>query len=188
LKALDALLQSWKERLSLITVISTFFAATEAQLISGITPNNPRNTTAVQSAADAGLSGALVIHIFAALISFLAAFLLIQYQLCEAVVQENQVGHATKLPASGTTTVATEMGVFTADPHLEHRGPFGLPTPPISLLRKCNSLCMWLTAIGAVLALMGVICSTWSTMPESVSIFTSACAGFCVVVAIYAFT
>jgi hypothetical protein len=44
---------------------STFFAAMEAQLLSGITPSNPRNATAVQSAADAGLSGALVVHIFA---------------------------------------------------------------------------------------------------------------------------
>jgi len=180
---LDALLQSWKERLSLITVISTFFAAMEAQLLSGTTPGDPQNTTAVQSVANAGLSGALVVHIFAAIISFLAAFFLIRYELCEAVRQEHEVGHA----MVHTTPMPGEPGVFTADPHLEHRGPFGIPAPPINLLRKCNSLCMWLTAIGSVLALMGVLCSTWSAMPESVGIFTSACAGFCVVALIFAF-
>lgn len=220
MKALDALLQSWKERLSLITVIVRppclisadpfIFLVHRVHSLppwkhnssAGLLPVThemrlqykvlPTQGSQVHwSSIYSQASGFLKTKVHtvlqpSALISFFAAFFLIQYELCEVVVQGHQVEHGTILTPN-TTTVAAKPGVFTADPHLEHRGPFGIPTPPINLLRKCNLLCMWLTAIGSILALMGVICSTWSTMPESVSIFTSACAGFCVVPAIFAF-
>lgn len=125
----------------------------------------------------------------AAIISFLAAFFLIRFELCEAMVQELKVDHTPAPKASRTNTAASsEQGVWTTDPHLEHRGPWGSHEPPVNLIRKCNSLCMWLTTTGALLALMGVVCATWSTMPQSVSIFTSACVGFCLVAGVYVLT
>lgn len=125
-----------------------------------------------------------------AIISFLAAFFLIRYELCEALKQEQMADNRDAValkPTTTNTTMSTTPDVWVKDPHLEHRGPWGVYEPPIRLLRKCNSLCMWLTVTGAVLALMGVVCATWATMPQNVSIFTSACAGFCLVTGIYAF-
>jgi len=178
-QAMDALVQSWMERLSLITVITTFFAATEAQLLSSTLPDDKTNASAITKVTNAGLSGALVVHVYASIISFLGAFFLVRYKVREAVKQELKVEGAPLTPSS--TFSSSRPGIFSRNPHLVQMGPFAESIPPINLLRHCHTLCIWLAAIGFVLALMGVICFSWQRLPFSVSVFSSVCGGACFV-------
>ncbi|KAJ2955172.1 hypothetical protein NUW54_g14760 [Trametes sanguinea] len=77
-KAMSELVQSWMDRLQLISVITTFFAAMEAQLLGSTMPDDPTKDPPADQVANAALTGALVVHVFAAIISFLAAFFLIR--------------------------------------------------------------------------------------------------------------
>ncbi|KZT05336.1 uncharacterized protein LAESUDRAFT_737497 [Laetiporus sulphureus 93-53] len=178
-KVMKELVHSWMDRLQLISVIATFFAATEAQLLGFVMPDDGERPTRIQQAANASLVGALVIHLCAAIISFLAAFFLIRYRLREAKREER------KVEAGGETTTTTTQSsqesqnhIWSADPHLEQVGPFRRG-PPTRLLEHCHTLCMWLAAVGFVLALAGVLCYSWSRLPRSASIFATTIMGVC---------
>ncbi|KAH8087795.1 hypothetical protein BXZ70DRAFT_533173 [Cristinia sonorae] len=176
-KAMKELVQSWMDRLQLISVITTFFAATEAQILGITTPgagDEDHNQTRTEQSANAALAGALVTHVFAAILSFFAAFFLVRYRLKEATREERKVeeGHA-----NGSEGIH----IFSTNPHLEPFGPFRRGQPPTHLLENCHTLCMWLSAVGFVLALAGVVCFTWALLPGSVSIFASTCMGVCLI-------
>lgn len=135
-------------------------------------------------------SKSLTVFVIPAVISFLAAFFLIRYKLKEATKQEHKVEEGTSVTPSTKSTSSSTPGnyIFSRNPHLEQVGPFNGrdKQPPTHLLRRCHALCMWLAAIGFVLALMGIMCFAWAQMPMSVSIFSSICAGLCVVAGLVA--
>ncbi|GJJ08614.1 hypothetical protein Clacol_002833 [Clathrus columnatus] len=81
-KAIRDLEQSWMDRLQLVSVVTTFFAATEAQMLSITTPNNSAHTTVILNTANASLAGALLFHAFA------AGFALVRFRLQEAKHEE----------------------------------------------------------------------------------------------------
>ncbi|CCM06464.1 uncharacterized protein FIBRA_08729 [Fibroporia radiculosa] len=193
------LVNSWMDRLQLISVITTFFAATEAQLLGFATPDVGEHTSLIQHAATTILAGALVVHLFAAILSFLAAFFLIRYRLKEAKRAEDVIESGPPQPTPHTSPFATPpqppaklqtqstnapAGIWSTSPHLEQVGPFSRSKPPTSLLEHCHSLCMWLAAVGFVLALAGVLCYSWSRLPRSASILSSVCMGVCIVLGI----
>ena len=129
----------------------------------------------IDQAANAALAGALVIHVFAAIISFLAAFFLIRYKLSVATREER------KIEGGVGTRTQSSSSVWSANPHLEQVGPFRRGTPPTHLLDHCHSLCMWLSAIGFALAIAGVMCFAWSRLALSASVFASVCCAACIV-------
>lgn len=103
--AMENLVTSWQERLQLISVITTFFASMEAAMLVVTDPSKEMEKGEVSytlKATNAGLLGALVMHVYAAVLSFLAAFLLIRYKLKEASKNELkvQVGKIVKSPTS----------------------------------------------------------------------------------------
>lgn len=175
------LCHSWMDRLQLISVVTTFFAATEAQLLGFIAPDDHDEGPLVQQAANAILAGALIIHLCAAIISFLAAFFLVRYRLREAKREELKVELGVS-PLDGSRS--SDPPVWSANPHLEQVGPFRRGTPPTHLLEHCHGLCMWLAAIGFALALTGVLCYSWARLPRSASIFASICMAVCWVLGI----
>lgn len=59
------LLQSWMDRLQLISVITTFFASTEAGILQTTSPSGDDTPSAALNAANAGIVGALILHSFA---------------------------------------------------------------------------------------------------------------------------
>ncbi|KAH8087794.1 hypothetical protein BXZ70DRAFT_533150 [Cristinia sonorae] len=181
-KAMKDLVQSWMDRLQLISVITTFFASTEAQLLGITVPDDSTNIRPIEQAANAGLAGALVIHVFAAILSFFAAFFLIRYRLREAKREEHKIEDG----ATSKGTAHNESHIFSSNPHLEPFGPFRRGQPPTHLLANCHALCMWLSAVGFVLALVGVLCFAWAQLPSSVSIFASVCMGVCLVGGVFA--
>ncbi|TFK50986.1 hypothetical protein OE88DRAFT_1660161 [Heliocybe sulcata] len=204
-KAVKDLVQSWMDRLQLISVITTFFASVESQLVGNTIPSNgsgPASRTL--QAANSGLMGALVMHSFAAILSFLGAFILVRYKVKEAKKEEikaeggqpttvtsspvdlekaAQSASQPQMPPSNHTQTPgapSEMpDIFCRDPRLVQVGPFSRQ-PPIKILERVHSLCLWTSAVGFVLALMGILCFSWSVMPRSVSVVSSACLAVCV--------
>ncbi|KDQ52793.1 hypothetical protein JAAARDRAFT_39781 [Jaapia argillacea MUCL 33604] len=211
-KAMKELVQSWMDRLQLISLITTFFASVESVLVGSAIPDDPRKASASLKLADASLLGALVMHSSAAVISFLAAFLLIRFKLTEAKKQEAKITGLVQSPVSlekndsnneGTDNErdsnqssarnpeapqprTSEPPLFSSDPHLETVGLFH-PQPQAHLLSRCHALCIWLASGGFILALVGIVAMSWSLMPRSVATFTSACMIVCIVGAVVVF-
>ncbi|KAL6305173.1 hypothetical protein BKA93DRAFT_731610 [Sparassis latifolia] len=169
-EVMGELVQSWMDRLQLISVITTFFAAVEGGLLGIATPERGIKSPPIERAATTGLSGALVLHLFAAIISFLASFFLIRYKVEEAKIEEKRVEEGVK---------PTFTGIWSSNPRLEQFGPFQMDKPPTVLLERCHSLCILFAAVGFVLAIVGVICFMWARMIGSPSIFATVCAGVC---------
>ncbi|KAI9572342.1 hypothetical protein HD554DRAFT_1672924 [Boletus coccyginus] len=82
-QAMKNLVNSWQERLQLISVITTFFATSEAGLMVNTKPAGSE-----VKASNTALLGALILHVCASVLSFLGAFLLIRYKLKEATREE----------------------------------------------------------------------------------------------------
>lgn len=88
-RAIKHVVDSWQERLQLISVITTFFASVEAGLLVNGMPANPsdmRNN--LLKSSNAGFLGGLIMHVFAAILSFVAAFMLNEYKLETATYEE----------------------------------------------------------------------------------------------------
>ncbi|KAG6332349.1 hypothetical protein ID866_6740 [Astraeus odoratus] len=99
-RAMKNLVNSWQERLQLISVITTFFASVEAGMLVNtkpLTTDDQENN--ILKASNASLLGALIMHVYAAVLSFLAAFLLIRYKLHEAS-REELIAEGIKLASS----------------------------------------------------------------------------------------
>ncbi|KAG8221269.1 hypothetical protein J3R82DRAFT_1434 [Butyriboletus roseoflavus] len=222
-RAMGNLVNSWQERLQLISVITTFFATTEAAMLVNTKPvigldwNNN-----VLKASNASLLGALILHVYAAVLSFLGAFLLIRYKLQEATREEmiaegikmvNSPVHGsvmkdverdpvdfaqqtlTSIDAQSTIyksvnedtakptpardkrgSYPLEPPIISANPHIEQVGPF-MSNVSSHLLSRTHTLCVFLAAVGFVLAIAGVLCYAWASQPIAVSIFASTCLG-----------
>ncbi|KAF7298039.1 hypothetical protein HMN09_01025200 [Mycena chlorophos] len=178
------LTQSWMDRLQLISVITTFFASTEAGMLQVTSPDGA-NTSAAAQVANSTFLAALIVHIWAAILSFLGAFFVVRYRLKEAKEEEKETGdpHA---PASRSGTnfsflrsPRNDTDVWTANPHVEAVGPFQRK-PPTHLLSKIHNLCILLTFVGFFLALIGLLAFSWGQNPLSVGIVASiaTAAGF----------
>ncbi|KAJ6491831.1 hypothetical protein C8R47DRAFT_976277 [Mycena vitilis] len=174
------LTQSWMDRLQLISVITTFFASTEAGMLQ-VTGPGPSEDASSQ-VANSAFMAALVLHIWAAIISFMAAFFLVRYNLKEAKEEQREVNPGAASPSSSlsprTVRPQTEQRhsiltpVWSTNPHLEQVGPFSRK-PPTHLLSRCHNLCILLTFVGFFLALLGIVAFAWGQNPVSVGVVTS---------------
>ncbi|KAI0743740.1 hypothetical protein C8Q80DRAFT_1272388 [Daedaleopsis nitida] len=206
-KAMNELVASWMDRLQLISVITTFFAAMESQLLGSTAPgeDDRKSEPLASQIANAALTGALVVHVFAAILSFLAAFFLIRYKLTAAKREERKVesgladsaanahsadndphGSADNNASRRTTASSASQPIWSSNPHLEQVGPFRRGLPPTHLLDHCHSLCMWLSVVGFVLALAGVLGFSWSKLSLSGGVFASICIAVCLVTSVAA--
>ncbi|KAK7057580.1 hypothetical protein R3P38DRAFT_2841842 [Favolaschia claudopus] len=178
-RASKDLTESWMDRLQLISVITTFFASTEAGLLQVTNPG--KDDDAGQQLVNATFLVALVLHIWAAIISFMGAFFLVRYKLKEAKNEEKEAGgpaspnsHRGMTRPKTTASLADYLTtpVWTANPHLETYGPFN-QHPPTHLLSRCHNLCILLTFAGFVFALLGIVSFAWVLNPLSVGIVSS---------------
>ncbi|KAH9920910.1 uncharacterized protein B0H18DRAFT_1121638 [Fomitopsis serialis] len=58
--------------------------------------------------------------------------------------------------------------------------------PPIQLLSRCHSLAVWMSAIGFILGVVGILAYAWVATPAAVSIFTTVCLGVCLATMVFA--
>ena len=131
----------------------------------------------IDQAANAALAGALVIHVFAAIISFLAAFFLIRYKLSAAKRESHKI-EAT-MP-NGQDRVGTVSSSSVCS-HGEQIGLFRCGQLLTHLLSHCHSSCLGLSAVRFVLAITGIMCFVRLRLLLSRSMFASACCTACVV-------
>jgi hypothetical protein len=157
--------------------------------------------------SNASLLGALIVHVYASIISFLGAFLLIRYKLKEATREEMIVEGITMVnsPREGSTSndvesmvhksvnystampilernkrnslYPAEPPIFSADPHIEQVGQFRSNESSQRLLSRTHALCVFLAAVGFILAIVGMLCHAWALQQRAVSIFVSTCLG-----------
>ncbi|EJD46868.1 hypothetical protein AURDEDRAFT_123711 [Auricularia subglabra TFB-10046 SS5] len=177
-KAREDLVQSWMDRLQLISVITlktTFFAATNAQLLSITTPMDPPGIVALQL-SNAALSASLILESFSAVISFLGAFVLVRYKLKEATEEEAE-----------QSAQETGASTWSRDPHLvqEYWGVLSPrrsdKEPPIILLERAHTMSIASAFTGFVTGALGTVAYTWAMQPLSVAVATSATLGLCLV-------
>ena len=182
----------------------------ESQLLGTTAPDpdSRQDDPWASQIANAALTGALVVHIFAAILAFVAAFFLIRYKLTVAKREERKVESGLEIPAvnssshsnsssrGGTestgqdgevpsSTTSSEPPIWSSNPHLEQVGPFRR-SPPTHLLDHCHSLCMWLSVVGFAFALIGVVCFAWSKLALSGGVFASVCVATCLVAGVAA--
>ncbi|KAF8806554.1 hypothetical protein BYT27DRAFT_7141176 [Phlegmacium glaucopus] len=210
-ESVQSLIQTWVDNLTLISVITTFFVSTEASLIAiAIPPPNDPGLSITSQLANIGLMSALVMHTHAAVISFFAVFVLIRYKLDVAQQKEEEakielVNSSTYVPsdsneaenARGSQTYANSLctvtvnppssggqTIWSTNPRLVQVGPFWHGRPPIELLARCRSLCIFLSFLGFLFAIIGALSFAWGRLPLTVSIFSSVLTGLCVVAAL----
>lgn len=125
-----------------------------------------------------------------AIVSFLAAFFLISHTLHEAKLELklelNEVNiertESTNSTANGRKYHhVRERSVTKHDTRLVHVCRFNSSLPPVQLLEECNQLCMFLTAVGFTLEIMGILCYSWDKMGVAVSAFASGLTLFCLI-------
>ncbi|KAF8891826.1 hypothetical protein BD779DRAFT_1513371 [Infundibulicybe gibba] len=183
-KAMKDLTQSWMDRLQLISLITTFFASTEAGLLQVAPPDSTVLQSKIEEVTNAAIMGALIFHVNAAILAFLAAFFLVTYKVHIATGEERQavkdVNPSFNEVPRRVINRTSENTIWSANPHLVQTGPFR-GEPPFHLLRKCYVISVLLSALGFILASAGIVCLVWSRYPTSVSIFTSCCMGVCLV-------
>jgi len=209
-ESMHTLVQTWLDSLQLISVITTFFVATEASwLLLSIPDRSDHGSLSTKGQiANIGILCALIVHSFAAVISFLAAFCLIGFKLSVAQkekgkVQENLVGSPKPMslndpeksgssqaddlprvcqPVRINSPLSGDKVIWSTNPHLVQVGFFQGP-PPTELLSRCHSFCVFLSFVGFLLAFVGAISFTWDQLPRSIGISTSISTVFCVVAA-----
>ncbi|KAF7296084.1 hypothetical protein MKEN_01423500 [Mycena kentingensis (nom. inval.)] len=162
-QASNDLTQSWLDRLQLISVITTFFASTEAGMLQVSAGTDDAAGQVVNSA----FLGALVLHVWAAILSFLGAFFVVRYRLKEAREEQKEVTY-TASPTQAVDRSGTDFSllraprspklqaVWTTNPHVEEVGPFQRK-PPTHLLSKIHNICILITFCGFALALLGIL-------------------------------
>lgn len=139
------------------------------------------------------LSGALVLHSFSAVIAFVGAFVLVRYKVKEAKKEEaNEEGKDPKgpVPDSDPNSHSENLKknganqIWSTSPHLEQTGYFRQSRPPSYILYQTHSIAIITAFTGFVFSIVGMVCYAWSQQARSVSIFTSACVGGCVLVSV----
>ena len=134
----------------------------------------------IDQAANAALAGALVIHVFAAIISFLAAFFLIRYKLSAAKRESHKI-EATMPNGQVRVGTVSSSSVWSSNSHGEQIGLFRRGQLLTHLLSHCHSSCLGLSAVRFVLPITGIMCFVWLRLLLSRSMFASACCAACVV-------
>jgi len=152
---------------------ATFLVSLEEGLLSRIIPVDINHSTRGEKIANSTLGGALVLHIFAAIISFVARFFLTRFELQEAV--------QSKMLSSGS---AFSSVVAAQTPRLVAVGFFANRGPPVNLIRRCLILCNSLAASGFILAVVGIVTFLWEKTPFVASVFSSVCVGLCLILAV----
>jgi len=214
-EAMQNLVQTWLERLQLISVITTFFASTESGLLGISLPSPGDVLSRAGQVTNICFMCALLVHAHASVISFLGAFFLIRYKLDVAERNEEEIEHEmvespTSMSADpekrGSPSLRTSTNkargrvrvksdssqiIWSTNPRLVQVGPFQRK-PPTQLLSRCHSLCVFLTFLGFFLAIMGLIAFAWDQLPLSIGIAASVAMGFCLIagalIVVYPFT
>jgi len=169
------LFNAWMQRLQILTVVTTFLASMDGELFS-LTALNTQIGHSVSTTARelvyACLAGALIFHICAAILGYVASFALIRYRIVEV-----SGGNETKrIVLEAVRPLHWLLSLLQHPERFRFLSVRSSP-PPLSLMTRCYYTTLCLTAAGFVLALTGILAYIWAGLRMSVGIFSTACLG-----------
>ncbi|KAG2109367.1 uncharacterized protein F5147DRAFT_156054 [Suillus discolor] len=186
----STIVAAWMQRIQTLTLITTFLASIDGELFtltsvsSQVTVNASLDS---QELVYACLTGALVFHVCASILGYIASFLLVRYQTVDTIPPTDILG---KLPDTGSPheNVNGKQLLLKAIPPLYIvqsllQIPSGVrfqsrtSTPPLDLLTRCYFTILVLSGAGFILALLGIATYAWFGLKRVVGIFTIACMG-----------
>lgn len=182
----SALVAVWMQRLQMLTLITTFLTSIDGQLF--VLTSTPLRTTLDESMDSqefvyACFTGALVFHVCAAILGYVASFALIRYQIGDVTPSDTKNTETQRM----LITIAPFDAVDTL-----LQVPLGLQvrsrtsTPPLDLLTRCYFTTLALGSVGFILALLGITSYAWVMLQQVVGIFTTVCLGVSIAASVWA--
>lgn len=178
----SALVAVWMQRLQMLTLITTFLASIDGELFV-LTSTSSQTTLDAQEFVYACFTGALVFHVCAAILGYVASFALIRYQIGDVAPSD---------------TKNTERMLITIPPFDAVNGLLQMPLnagiqvrsrtsiPPLDLLTRCYFTTLALGSVGFILILLGIAGYAWVILRRVVGIFTVVCLGVSIVASVWA--
>ncbi|KIJ08389.1 hypothetical protein PAXINDRAFT_172946 [Paxillus involutus ATCC 200175] len=208
------LLSVWQQRLQSITLVTSFLASMDGSLFSLTALSTDISQPAGKTSREliySCLAGALIFHVSAAILGYVATFALIRYRLVDVSLEEDiklegVLGSPSDLSTTPPAPPAQRVPrkIVLEPIHPAHyvatflqrsssgdsnsgssRSPLPLP-PPLSLLTRCYYTTLCLTSVGFILALTGILTYAWVGLQMYVGIFSTACLGIAVGAGIWA--
>ncbi|KAI1791198.1 hypothetical protein LXA43DRAFT_445198 [Ganoderma leucocontextum] len=111
-QALLAVVQVWLDRLQTMSVITSFFVSIDS-MVYAFPYRDPDLTawTTLDLLVSASLGGAIILHVCASILAYVASFVLIRYQLSDAEKTEQ----ATEHPSTVSSNTHTRVQSFSAE-------------------------------------------------------------------------
>ncbi|KAG1747529.1 hypothetical protein EDD22DRAFT_272573 [Suillus occidentalis] len=175
----SGLVAAWMQRLQVLTLITTFLASIDGELF--VLTSTSQGTLHSQEFVWACFTGALIFHVCAAILGYVACFALIQYQ----------IGDVAPSDTKNTEQMRIAMPPFDAVNNL-FQVPLGFQvrsrtsTPPLDLLTRCYFTTLALGSVGFIVALLGIAGYAWVVLKEVIGIFTVVCLGVSMVASVWA--
>ncbi|KAI0369001.1 hypothetical protein BV20DRAFT_421633 [Pilatotrama ljubarskyi] len=216
-QALLAVVQVWLDRLQTMAVVTTFFVSIDSMLYGYASAALPPDSAAWSSAdllKTATLGGAIILHVCASILAYVASFVLIRYRLDDA---EEHVQAAEHPSGASPGTKAREavratsldlrslVSVYQVRPlsFMYRTPPAAVKTGPeapdtgdaaalrilqsmIQTLTRCHTVVAIMSNVGFILALMGTIAYFWTSLPIALGSFASVCLGVSLVAGVFA--
>ncbi|KAG1740856.1 uncharacterized protein EDB91DRAFT_1131828 [Suillus paluster] len=192
------LVAAWMQRLQTLTVITTFLASIDGELFTLTSASSQVTVNASLKSQEfvyACFTGALVFHVCASILGYLASFALIRYEVIDATpssTKSKELGEPSNSGLQHQKQLQLRPIVpFEAVKKLLQT-PLGLQfqsrtsTPPINLLTRCYFTTLALSGVGFILALLGIATYAWFGLQHVVGIFTTACIGVSFVACVWA--
>lgn len=199
----SALVAVWMQRLQMLTLITTFLTSIDGQLF--VLTSTPLRTTLDESMDSqefvyACFTGALVFHVCAAILGYVASFALIRYQIGDVTPSDTKNTEVGEFSSPGlhhpeimheTQRMLITIAPFDAVDTLL-QVPLGLQvrsrtsTPPLDLLTRCYFTTLALGSVGFILALLGITSYAWVMLQQVVGIFTTVCLGVSIAASVWA--
>ncbi|KAG1900972.1 uncharacterized protein F5891DRAFT_1188069 [Suillus fuscotomentosus] len=194
----SALVAVWMQRLQMLTLITTFLASIDGDLFV-LTSTSSQTTLDAQEFIYACFTGALVFHICAAILGYVASFALIQYQIGDVAPSDTKNTEVGEFSNPGLYQPeimhGTQRMLITIPPFdglLQTPLNSGIQVrsrtsiPPLDLLTRCYFTTLALGSVGFILVLLGIAGYAWVILRQVVGIFTVVCLGVSIVASVWA--
>ncbi|KAG1828549.1 hypothetical protein EV424DRAFT_1385602 [Suillus variegatus] len=178
----SALVAVWMQRLQMLTLITTFLASIDGDLFV-LTCTSSQTTLDTQEFVYACFTGALVFHVCAAILGYVASFALIRYQIGDVAPSDtkNTEGMLITIPPFDAVNGLLQMPLNSG---IQVRSRTSIP--PLDLLTRCYFTTLALGSVGFILVLLGIASYAWVILRQVVGIFTVVCLGVSIVASVWA--
>lgn len=175
----SGLAAAWMQRLQVLTLITTFLASIDGELF--VLTSTSQGTLHSQEFVYACFTGALVFHVCAAILGYVACFALIQYQIGDVLPSDTKNTEQMRIAMPPFDTV---NNLFQVPLGFQVRSRTS--TPPLDLLTRCYFTTLALGSVGFILALLGIAGYAWVILKQVIGIFTVVCLGVSIVASVWA--